>query len=159
MTPEGDEPLAANRREQILAFMRERPYAVQASNGLEGSPQAAVVGVVVSDRFEVFFDTVGSSRKAQNLRRRPMAAFVFASTESDATRTVQLEGAADEPTGADRARLIGLYLDRFPDGLERQSWPGLTYFRITPHWIRYSDFSVDPPEIIEWDADEMRPTP
>jgi hypothetical protein len=35
-----------------------------------GAPQAAVVGIVVSDALELFFDTLGSTRKMANLRRR-----------------------------------------------------------------------------------------
>jgi hypothetical protein len=56
------------------------------------------------------------------------------------TRTVQLEGVTDEPEGADLARLLELYFARFPEGRERQSWPGITYLRVTPTWLPYSDF-------------------
>ena len=44
----------------------------------------------------------------------------------------------------------------FPDGRERQAWPGLTYVRVTPTWLRYSDYSVDPPEIVEFDVADLR---
>ena len=58
-------------REQLLAFMREELYAVQASVSASRTPQAAIVGVIESDRFEVFFDTLGTSRKEDNLRHNP----------------------------------------------------------------------------------------
>jgi hypothetical protein len=67
-------------------------------------------------------------------------------------RTIQLEGVADEPTGAELERLLELYFVRFPDGRERQKWPGIMYWRVRPAWLRYSDFSVDPPEIVEFTA-------
>ena len=41
-------------RTDLLAFMRQQQYAVQASVSASGTPQAAVVGIVVSDRVEVF---------------------------------------------------------------------------------------------------------
>ena len=69
--------------------------------------------------------------------------------------TVQLEGVTDESEGADLARLLDLYFARFPEGRERQSWPGITYLRVTPTWLRYSDFSVDPPEIVEFQARDL----
>jgi pyridoxine/pyridoxamine 5'-phosphate oxidase len=116
-----------------------------------GSPQSAVVGIAVSDAFEIVFDTLASSRKAQNLRANPRVAFVIGGTRDGDERTVQFEGTADEPTGADLARLQQIYFARFPDGPERQSWPGLVYVRVRPAWIRYSDFGSDPPEIIEFD--------
>ena len=69
--------MPAMDRDELLAFMRQERYAVQASVSPAGHPQAAIVGVVVSDRFEVFFDTLDTSRKAANLRRNPSVAFVI----------------------------------------------------------------------------------
>lgn len=142
-------------REKLLAFMRQELYAVQASVSALGAPQAAIVGIVVSERFEVFFDTLASSRKALNLRCNPAAALVIGPAAAASERTVQLEGVADEPRGADLDRLLELYFGRFPDGRERQNWPGITYVRVTPTWLRYSDFSVDPPEIVEFQAQDL----
>jgi hypothetical protein len=129
--------------------MRQEPYAVQASARDDGMPQAAIVGVVVSEQFEVFFDTLGSSRKASNLRRRPHAAMVLGPTAAGSAHTLQLEGRVDEPRGADLDRLLELYFARFPDGRDRQRLPDITYWRLRPTWIRFSDFSVDPPHIVE----------
>jgi hypothetical protein len=69
---------------------------------------------------------------------------------------VQYEGVAGQPEGAELERLTALYLERFPDGRERQSWPGLIYLRARPTWLRYSDFSRIPPEIVELDAPQLR---
>ena len=135
--------------------MRQERYAVQASVSVRGAPQAAIVGIVVSDRFEVFFDTLTSSRKAVNLRHNSAAALVIGPAAAGAVRTVQLEGAADEPTGTELERLLELYFARFPDGRERQQWPGITYWRVSPTWLRYSDFSFDPPEIIEFTTSDL----
>jgi len=143
-------------RAALLTFLRSRRYAVQSSVPPHGAPQSAIVGIAVSDQFEILFDTLGSSRKGQNLRRRPDIAFVIGSLEGTDERTVQYEGSADEPQGAERARLTELYFSVFPDGRERQQWPGLTYFRATPRWLRYSDYNVDPPVILEWDAAALR---
>ena len=64
-------------RDKLLTFMRQELYAVQASVSTLGTPQAALVGVVVSDEFEVFFDTLISSRKTTNLRQNAAAALVL----------------------------------------------------------------------------------
>ena len=85
--------------------MRSHSLAVQTSISPRSAPQAAVVGTVVSDRFEVFFDTVESSRKAANLRRNPKIAFVVGGLLDGDERTVQCEGVADEPDGPDLRRL------------------------------------------------------
>ena len=143
-------------RAALLEFLRGRRYAVQSSVHPNGAPQSAVVGIAVSDDFEIVFDTVASSRKGQNLRRRSEIALVIGSLEGKDERTVQYEGFADEATGPELARLIALYLRVFPDGRERQKWPGLTYIRAIPKWLRYSDYNIDPPEILELDAEALR---
>lgn len=143
-------------KDRLLAFMRQEPYAVQSSVGDDGMPQAAIVGVVVSDQFEIFFDTLGNSRKATNLRQRPHGAMVLGPAAAGSAQTVQLEGHADEPTGADLDRLLELYFARFPDGRDRQRLPDITYWRIRPAWIRFSDFSVDPPAIVEVSPNDLR---
>ena len=139
-------------RETLLERMRAHRYAVQSSVAPDARPQSAVVGVVVSDAFEIVFDTLQSTRKFANLTRDPHVAVVLGSTLADASWSIQVEGLADQPTGADRERLVSLYLSVFPDGLERQRWPGLAYVRVRPTWLRSSDYLVDPPEIIELDA-------
>jgi pyridoxine/pyridoxamine 5'-phosphate oxidase len=130
----------------LIAFIRAQPWAVQASVSPDGAPQAAVIGVVVSDSLELFFDTSAASRKCRNLRREPRLALVIG---WDQGQTVQLEGRADEPTGADLMRLQELYFTRFPDGRARANWPDIAYVRVRPTWIRYSDFRQDPPLIVQ----------
>ncbi len=143
-------------REQLLAFMRSHRYAVEASASSSGGVQAAVVGIVVTDDFEIFFDTLAETRKARNLRRNAAIAFVIGGTATDDERSVQYEGTVDEPKGAELERLKALYFRRFPDGIERQSWPGLIYLRARPTWVRYSDFTLDPPEIVELDGPQLQ---
>lgn len=124
-------------RAELLAFLRRHRYAVQASCAGDGAPQAAVIGIAVTDELELVFDTLGTTRKAGNLRKDPRIALVVGWDEA---QTVQLEGLADEPAGAELDRLKRVYFERFPDGPERESWPHLTYFRVRPTWARYSDF-------------------
>jgi hypothetical protein len=99
-----------------------------------------VVGYAVTDALELVFDTLDVTRKAANLRRDPRIAVVIGWDEVADERTLQLEGIADEPTGEERARLVATYLEKFPDGLQRQQWPGLIYVRVRPTWLRYSDY-------------------
>jgi hypothetical protein len=51
---------------ELLSFMRAHPLAVQASVSADGGAQAAVVGIVVTDRFEVFFDTAEETRQSED---------------------------------------------------------------------------------------------
>lgn len=137
-------------RAEVLAFIRCHSLAVQASVSATGAPQAAVVGFIVTDDFEVVFDTVDTTRKVTNLRRHPRCALVIGGIVNGDERTVQVEGLTDEPTGTDLERLKELYFVRFPDGRDRQHWPGLTYIRVRPQWLRFSDFNQSPPVIVEF---------
>jgi pyridoxamine 5'-phosphate oxidase-like protein len=143
-------------RGDLLEFMRSCRYAVESSVSPSGAPQAAVVGIAVTDAFEIVFDTLADTRKAGNLRRHPRIAFVIGGTLDGDERTVQYEGIADEPSGAERERLVAVYLDRFPDGRARQPWPGLIYLCARPTWIRYSDYGADPPVIVEFTDADLR---
>jgi len=137
-------------RDELLRFMRSEKYAVQTSVSPGGAPQAAVVGIAVTDSFEIVFDTVTTSRKAPNLRANPSIAFVIGGTRDGDERTVQYEGIADEPSGEELDRLRTVYYAKFPDGRDRLAWPGLIYVRVKPTWIRYSNFGANPPEIVEF---------
>jgi hypothetical protein len=138
----------------LLEFMRRYRVAVEASVSATG-PQAAVVGIAVTDRFEIVFDALESSRKVQNLRREPKLALVIGGLKDGEERTVQYEGVADEPSGAELERLKRAYYEVYPEGPSRLGWPGLTYIRVRPTWIRYSDFSANPTGIIEFTPEQL----
>ena len=48
-------------------FMTQRKLGVLAPIGPERTPQSALVGIAVSPKLEIVFDTVRSSRKYPNL--------------------------------------------------------------------------------------------
>src|SRR5439155_24498926 len=96
-------PQAASRtgamtltRDELLRFMSTQRLAVQSSVSAAGAPQAAVVGIAVSDQFGIIFDTLASTRKVPNLRANPRIAFVIGGLTDGDERTVQYEGVADE---------------------------------------------------------------
>jgi general stress protein 26 len=138
-------------RAAILAFLRARKLAVEATlHEDNGGVQAAVVGVVVNDALELFFDTLDDTRKLRNLVIDPRIAFVF----HDDVRTVQIEGVADFPQGEALERWYQRYIEVFPDGVERRSWPGIAYVVVRPRWIRASDYSTTPPTITTLELDD-----
>jgi general stress protein 26 len=140
----------------LLHFLRSHRLAVEASVSPTGAAQAAVVGFAISDQFEIVFDTLASTRKAQNLRRNPKIALVIGGAAAGEERTVQYEGIADEPSGPELEQLKEIYYAAYPDGPSRLSWPGLVYVRVRPTWVRYSDYTTDPPVIVEFGAGELR---
>lgn len=151
-SPHGSPTGEAPTRRELVDFLRAQPWAVQASVSQALSPQAAVIGVVVTDQLELFFDTLNNTRKYQNLTARPEIALVIGWDEG---RTVQLQGQVDEPASDELARLKERYFARFPDGREREAWPGIAYLRVRPTWLRYSDFRGAQPLVFERTAAEL----
>jgi hypothetical protein len=134
---------------ELLSFVRSQRWAVEATASVAQAPQAAIIGIAVTDQFELVFDTLASSRKAANLRTNPRLALVIGGWIDSDPRTVQYEGVADFPAGAELERLKQVYFAAFPDGPTRLSWPDITYVRVKPVWVRYSDFRSEPPAITE----------
>lgn len=132
-------------RAEVLAFLQRHRLAVEASLAATG-PQAAVIGVATTEALELVFDTLDSTRKCANLRRDPRIALVVGWDEE---QTVQLEGIADEPQDVELERLQARYFEVYPDGRSRLAWPGITYFRVRPRWLRYSDYRSGTARIVE----------
>jgi hypothetical protein len=140
---------------RLLDFLRGHRLAVQASVSSANGPQAAVVGCAVTDQFEIVFDTLESTRKARNLRQNNRLALVIGGLAPGDERTVQYEGVADEPSGAELERLKNAYYAVYPDGPTRLTWTGLIYVRVRPTWIRYSDYNANPAEIVEFGPGQL----
>jgi pyridoxine/pyridoxamine 5'-phosphate oxidase len=122
--------------QKLVDFIAACDLGVVSSLSAEGAPQSAVVAIAVTPDLEIVFDTVSTSRKYRNLIARPQCSVTVWRGEI----TVQYEGIAENSD-----RLRDTYFVRFPDGRDRLSWPGITYFAIRPKWIRYSDFASRPP--------------
>ena len=133
----------------LLTFIRAHRWAIEATSSPGNEPQAAIIGIAVTEDLELVFDTLASSRKAANLRANPRIALVIGGWNDADPRTVQYQGVADFPVGDALEQLKKTYFAAFPDGPTRLSWPGITYVRVKPQWVRYSDFTVDPPLISE----------
>ena len=132
-------------RAELYAFMRRHRLAIVSTTS-GTSPQAAVVGIAVTEKLEIIFDTLATSRKYANLRAEPRVALVIG---WDAEQTLQLEGIADLPAGSELDACKQNYFATWPDGPERERWPDIVYVRVRPRWLRYSDFSLSPPRVEE----------
>ncbi|MBT2391114.1 pyridoxamine 5'-phosphate oxidase family protein [Streptomyces sp. ISL-1] len=140
------------KRDELIWFLRRYKLAVQASVAPDGAPQAAVVGFAVSDELEIIFDTVETTRKCLNLHADPRISLVVG---WDDAVTAQIEGVADFPAGPELERIQQCYFAAYPDGRDRLTWPGITHVRVRPTWVRYSDFTQDPPLIEELTVAEL----
>ena len=129
---------------ELLAYMRSHKLAVISTLGADVGPQSAFVGVATTDKFEIIFDTVSTSRKHANLLRDPRIAVTYAAAPAE--QTLQYEGVAFAVSRTDPydAAFREDYYRAWPDGPERLKWPDLVYWRIEARWLRYSDYDRGP---------------
>jgi hypothetical protein len=134
-------------KEGLLRFLENCLLGVLSSLGRDGAPQSALVGIAVTPRLEIIFDTVAKSRKFANIARDPRVAFVIG---WQGEITVQYEGIARQISSSEIGPYHEIYFRKFPDGPARLKWEGITYYVVAPKWIRYSDYNQSPPEIVEF---------
>ena len=122
--------------------------------GPEQKPHSAVVEYVLTDDGEILFSTFKDKRKYEWLRQNSAVSIVVGWT-FDENITVQYEGQAEELHGTDLLRLAKYYFHILPDAkrfAEAFAHLGeLAFFKISPRWVRYSDFNPTPWTIIEYE--------
>ncbi len=133
-------------KEFLFDFINQNKFAVLSTLSKENKPQSACVGIVVTHDLKLIFDTTIDSRKFDNLNTCTNVSFVIGWENG---QTIQYEGTALNFDKNDFPELLKIYYDKFPDGLERRNWRNITYFVVTPTWIRFSDFIENIPKIVE----------
>lgn len=113
----------------------------------DGRSQSAAVEYCETDGWELIFDTFSTSRKYQNLQRNNAVSCVIV----DGKQTIQCEGTAIELNDQEAQQYKALFFTKLPRGDKFDQRPETRYFKITLNWLRYSDFSVNPWEVIEPD--------
>jgi pyridoxine/pyridoxamine 5'-phosphate oxidase len=132
-------------KQTLLAFIRAHGLAVVSTVSAGGAPEAALVNIAVTDDLELIFYALQTTRKCVNLRRDPRIAAVIG---WDDETSLQYEGIADEPRDEELDRLKQVYRAARPNAGFQMVWPGLTYFRIRPKWIRFSHYGA------KWSVEE-----
>lgn len=130
----------------ILEFIKRHHIGVVATISPKGLPEAAVVEIAINNRHEIIFDTFSTYRKYENLKSNPNVAFVIGWDENI---TVQYEGVATELLGDELKQYKATYLAHNPDAKKWLAFDELTYFKVSPRWIRYRDGNQDPIEPVE----------
>lgn len=131
---------------KILSFLKSRIHAVISTVSTAHQPESALIGFGETEQLEIIFGTETTTRKYQNLKKNPNAAFVFGWEEDSIT--VQYEGIARELPKDEWDKYLKMYHDKVPSAKKYQSFPNQTYFIVIPTWIRYSDLSGEA-EVVE----------
>ncbi len=133
---------------EMYAFLSPQRLGVLATLNAEGIPQSVVMGIAITPKLELVFDTVKSSRKYPNLIGHPDCSFAIGGWDGS-EQCVQYEGVAEELKSPELERYLEIYFKAFPDGPARMKWPGIVYFVVRPRWIRYSNFNEGQRQVAE----------
>jgi pyridoxine/pyridoxamine 5'-phosphate oxidase len=125
------------KKAAFIAYIGGVNCGVISTADKQHGPEAAFINLAVASNLEIVFETLISSRKYRNLQTDPRAALVIG---GHGKTTLQIEGFVDEPVETDLDEAISLYYDACPQNNSHRNWPGLTYLRLRPRWIRYSDY-------------------
>ena len=135
------------KRTELYGFMTTFRYGVLSTVAKSGAPEAALVGLAATPELELIFETLNTTRKYENIQRNSRVAAVICWGDE---RTLQYEGIADEPDEFAVEAFKKVYFAILPENKSHDGWPGLTYMRIRPSWIRLSNYGTP------WSVEEFR---
>lgn len=134
----------------VRTFMAENPLAVIATVG-KGSnePESAVVAFAETEKLEIIFNTNTTSRKYPNISSNPCVSFTIG-WDPKYHRTLQYEGTVREVSAEEHAKYRSILLaKKTPIKPAYIDDPAAKLFVVTPTWLRYGDYTKQPPQIIE----------
>jgi len=134
------------KKQKILDVMQKHRLAVISTVTSSNRPEAALIGYNHLETLELVFRTFTSFRKYKNVLENPHVAFVIG---WDDNITVQYEGVAQELRGSELYELQKKYLGKFNADKKHISNSEERFFIVKPTWIRYTNLSDQPEEILE----------
>lgn len=130
--------------------LKEYGLCVLSTASKEGKSESAVMAVTFKtdeDSLKLLFNTEPNTRKFANLKENNKVSIVVGGCKDDPS--VQIEGNA-QILGEDEGKNAKEYiLGIHPDWKDYFSSPTGKFIEVTATWARFSDFSKNPPEIIE----------
>lgn len=134
------------QHKKVLSLLERNEFGVVATNSDDGAPESAVVAFSEIPELCVIFGSFKDTRKNKNITRNQYVSIVVGWEHST---TVQMEGRAELVSGEEREKLEQAHCNKNEGSQKYRNDPRQEYFKITPTWIRYSDFSVNPQEVWE----------
>jgi len=135
---------------RILSFLKTHPLAT-ISTIAKGSiqPESALIAFTQTEDLEIIFESFVGTRKWRNLKTNSRVAFVVG-WDTKEHITLQYEGVAMPILSSEREQYIQLFLAKDTPCTEKFLRDSrVCLYKVSPTWIRYSDYTHDTPNIIE----------
>ena len=137
-----------DQKKIIINFIKKHIIGVVSTVTADNKPESAVVEFSETEDLEIIFNTLSDSRKYKNLQTKNNVAVVIGWDEDI---TVQYEGEVFELSGEELAKYKEIFFKKLPHARKWKKVKGITFFKVVPKWIRYSDLRKHP-----WDVFEIR---
>ena len=134
-------------KKSILDFLKKNELCVLATASKTGKPEAAVMVYLIKDDFSILVSTETWTRKYENIAKNSQVSIVVGGFKNDPT--VQIDGLIEELAGEREDQAKKSIFSIHPEWKSYFQSPKSRFFKIRPLWLRYSDFSLQPPEIIQ----------
>lgn len=139
-------PTDSEKRKAALDFLTVHRTGVLATLSPEGVPHARLVYYACDNSFAIYFLTLKGTRKVSDLSSNQRAAFTVAVEE--VPQALQIEGVVENITeratiDSTLSKLTENWLSNPSYGapLTRFDTDSINYYRLTPTWIRWEDFT------------------
>ena len=136
-------------KQEILVLLKNLnpKLCVMATCGIDNQPECAVLTYVVHDDLTITISTHSKSRKWKNLEGNKKVALTFG--WDFGKPYIQYEGIAELFTqGVDHQWHEEIYFKEHPD-LIKFKGPDTVFLKVTPTWVRLTDYSSHPPRVEE----------
>ena len=137
-------------REQVSEFLRSQTLCTFITVDESGAPQGATVAFSETADGEFIVGTSQTSRKATNVGVDEHVAMVV--TDDEKRYTVQLEGVARKLGDDEFAELSEEHYNQLPASRPFKDEPGQVHILISSHHLRFSDCSVHPWVLTEFET-------
>ncbi len=128
------------------SFLQKHSVGVLASLSPDGTPRARTVYYATDDSFSVYFCTLTSTRKIEDIAKDAHGAFVV--SDENAPQTIQIEGTISNLTETATIndvihRLSEKFMERGAQfaPLTHLDSGKIAFYKLTPTWVRFGDFT------------------
>ncbi len=131
-------------KQEILDYIKGERIGVLAVEMLDGSPHGATVHFAHTDSpLTFYFETYRDYRKAEPLfgKETTRASFVIGCDEKT-MKTLQLDGVAELIKPEEKETYDAVYFGKFPEKKEKSKDPKFVFFKFTPTWWRFTDWTA-----------------
>lgn len=134
--------------DKLYNFIKSEKYAVISSVNRAGQPESALVAFSETEKLELIFATSKNSRKVKNILLNPNISIVIGFGDERLT-SLQYEGVARVLNLANAGEYADTHYTKHPISLQHKDEPGECFIVINPTWVRYTNYSTLPVEVLE----------